>query len=219
MNINLVAFGAFWGTVSGQVFALFIIAVAAAEVGVGLGIVLMIYRNRATIDLETARPDEGVSARHDVARAALAQQGAREAADVAHGAGWILEHAWLFPLIPFVSFLLILGFGKQLKYKGAELGVAALAACFVLSLGAGYQWIRYVDDVNAAGSSRARGGLGSPRRGTGRVRRRRREVLHHRGHRVRRPRRPSPRTMAPRPRRPPRSTGRAASRPRASRTW
>jgi NAD(P)H-quinone oxidoreductase subunit 4L len=54
VNINLVAFGAFWGTVSGQVFALFVIAVAAAEVGVGLGIVLMIYRNRATIDLETA---------------------------------------------------------------------------------------------------------------------------------------------------------------------
>ena len=54
VNINLVAFGAFWGTVSGQVFALFIIAVAAAEVGVGLGIVLMIYRNRATIDLETS---------------------------------------------------------------------------------------------------------------------------------------------------------------------
>jgi NAD(P)H-quinone oxidoreductase subunit 4L len=54
VNINLVAFGAYHGTVSGQVFALFIIAVAAAEVGVGLAIVLMIYRNRATIDLETA---------------------------------------------------------------------------------------------------------------------------------------------------------------------
>ena len=59
VNINLVAFGAFWGTVSGQVFALFIIAVAAAEVGVGLGIVLMIYRNRATIDLETASLRKG----------------------------------------------------------------------------------------------------------------------------------------------------------------
>src|SRR5436190_15661334 len=81
--------------------------------------------------------------------AALAQQGAEEAADVAHNAGWILEHAWIFPLIPFVSFLLILGFGKQLKYKGAELGIAALGACFVLALGAGVQWIRYVDDVNA----------------------------------------------------------------------
>lgn len=54
VNINLVAFGAFSGTVVGQVFALFVIAVAAAEVGVGLAIVLMIYRNRATIDLESA---------------------------------------------------------------------------------------------------------------------------------------------------------------------
>jgi NADH:ubiquinone oxidoreductase subunit K len=54
VNINLVAFGAFNHTASGQVFALFVIAVAAAEVGVGLAIVLLIYRNRATIDLETA---------------------------------------------------------------------------------------------------------------------------------------------------------------------
>ncbi|MEA2292346.1 MAG: NAD(P)H-quinone oxidoreductase subunit [Solirubrobacteraceae bacterium] len=54
VNINLVAFGAYHGTPAGQVFALFIIAVAAAEVGVGLAIVLMIYRNRATIDLESA---------------------------------------------------------------------------------------------------------------------------------------------------------------------
>ena len=54
VNINLVAFGVFNGTVAGQVFALFVIAVAAAEVGVGLAIVLTIYRNRSTIDLETA---------------------------------------------------------------------------------------------------------------------------------------------------------------------
>ena len=51
VNINLVAFGAFNHTVAGQVFALFVIAVAAAEVGVGLAIVLIIYRNRASIDL------------------------------------------------------------------------------------------------------------------------------------------------------------------------
>ena len=59
VNINLVAFGAYHDTVAGQVFALFIIAVAAAEVGVGLAIVLMIYRNRATIDLETASVMKG----------------------------------------------------------------------------------------------------------------------------------------------------------------
>jgi NADH:ubiquinone oxidoreductase subunit K len=52
VNINLVAFGAMHGTVVGQVFALFVITVAAAEVGVGLAIVLLIYRNRQSIDLD-----------------------------------------------------------------------------------------------------------------------------------------------------------------------
>ena len=52
VNINLVAFGAYHGDISGQVFALFIIAVAAAEVGVGLAMVLMIYRNRRSIALD-----------------------------------------------------------------------------------------------------------------------------------------------------------------------
>ena len=52
VNINLLAFGAFNNTVTGQVFALFVIAVAAAEVGAGLAIVLLIYRNRRSIDLD-----------------------------------------------------------------------------------------------------------------------------------------------------------------------
>ena len=52
VNINLLAFGAFKDTITGQVFALFVIAVAAAEVGVGLAIVLLIYRNRQSIDLD-----------------------------------------------------------------------------------------------------------------------------------------------------------------------
>ena len=51
VNINLVAFGAFNHTVAGQVFALFVIAIAAAEIGVGLAIVLLIYRNRQSVDL------------------------------------------------------------------------------------------------------------------------------------------------------------------------
>ena len=52
VNINLVAFGTFRGNITGQVFALFVIAVAAAEVGVGLAIILLIYRNRHSIDLD-----------------------------------------------------------------------------------------------------------------------------------------------------------------------
>lgn len=52
VNINLIAFGAIHGSISGAVFALFVIAVAAAEVGVGLAIVLLIYRNRRNVDLD-----------------------------------------------------------------------------------------------------------------------------------------------------------------------
>ncbi|MBL89497.1 MAG: NADH-quinone oxidoreductase subunit NuoK [Actinobacteria bacterium] len=51
VNINLVAFAAFREAISGEVFALFVIAVAAAEVGVGLAMVLLLYRNRRNIDL------------------------------------------------------------------------------------------------------------------------------------------------------------------------
>jgi NAD(P)H-quinone oxidoreductase subunit 4L len=52
VSINLVAFGALNQDVGGQVFALFVITVAAAEVGVGLAIVLLIYRNRRSVDLD-----------------------------------------------------------------------------------------------------------------------------------------------------------------------
>lgn len=51
VNINLIAFGAAANDPVGAVFALFVIAVAAAEVGVGLAIVLIIYRNRHSVDL------------------------------------------------------------------------------------------------------------------------------------------------------------------------
>ena len=52
VNINLVAFSAMTDSISGQVFALFVIPVAAAEVGVGLAIVLAIFRTHKTVDLD-----------------------------------------------------------------------------------------------------------------------------------------------------------------------
>jgi NADH:ubiquinone oxidoreductase subunit K len=55
VNINLVAFGSFQegaAAITGQVFALFVVTIAAAEVGVGLAIILMIYRNRTSVDLD-----------------------------------------------------------------------------------------------------------------------------------------------------------------------
>ncbi len=59
VNINLVAFGAYQDAIAGQVFALFVIAIAAAEVGVGLAIVLLLYRNRQSIDLDTVDSMKG----------------------------------------------------------------------------------------------------------------------------------------------------------------
>jgi NADH-quinone oxidoreductase subunit K len=53
-NINLVAFANHWGNLTGQTFALFTIALAAAEVAVGLGIILVLYRNFDGIDVAEA---------------------------------------------------------------------------------------------------------------------------------------------------------------------
>jgi NADH:ubiquinone oxidoreductase subunit K len=50
--LNLIAFSAILRTIDGQVFTLFVIGVAAAEVGVGLAMVLMVYRNRRSIALD-----------------------------------------------------------------------------------------------------------------------------------------------------------------------
>jgi NADH:ubiquinone oxidoreductase subunit K len=52
VNINLLAFSLLHGNPDGNTFALYIIAIAAAEVGVGLALVLLIYRNRKSIGLD-----------------------------------------------------------------------------------------------------------------------------------------------------------------------
>jgi NADH:ubiquinone oxidoreductase subunit K len=54
VNVNLVAFSQFLqdAALGGQIFTLFVITVAAAEVGIGLAIVILIYRNRETINVD-----------------------------------------------------------------------------------------------------------------------------------------------------------------------
>lgn len=54
VNINLVAFGSYLqdAAAAGQVFALFVITVAAAEVGIGLAVVVLIFRNRASANVD-----------------------------------------------------------------------------------------------------------------------------------------------------------------------
>jgi NADH-quinone oxidoreductase subunit K len=52
VNINLVAFSAFLGDLKGQVFALFVLTVAAAEAAIGLAILVVYFRNRGSIAVE-----------------------------------------------------------------------------------------------------------------------------------------------------------------------
>ena len=52
VNINLVAFSSFLGDLAGQVFALFVLTVAAAEAAIGLAILVVYFRNRGTIAVE-----------------------------------------------------------------------------------------------------------------------------------------------------------------------
>ncbi len=52
VNINLVAFSHYWGTVHGQTFAIFIIADAAAEVAVGLGLLIALFRNKEVVNAD-----------------------------------------------------------------------------------------------------------------------------------------------------------------------
>ena len=53
-NINLVYFSQYWGNVTGQTFSLFTMALAAAEVAIGLGIILVLYRNFDDVDVTRA---------------------------------------------------------------------------------------------------------------------------------------------------------------------
>jgi NADH-quinone oxidoreductase subunit K len=52
VNLNLVAFSSSLGDLTGQVFALFVLTVAAAEAAIGLAILVVYYRNRGTIAVE-----------------------------------------------------------------------------------------------------------------------------------------------------------------------
>lgn len=52
VNINLVAFSSYLGDLTGQVFTMFVLTVAAAEAAIGLAILVCFFRNRGTIDVE-----------------------------------------------------------------------------------------------------------------------------------------------------------------------
>ncbi len=59
VNINLVAFSAFLGDMVGQVFAMFVLTVAASEAAIGLAILVIYYRNRGTIAVDDVNQMRG----------------------------------------------------------------------------------------------------------------------------------------------------------------
>ena len=59
VNINFIAFSSFLGDLVGQVFALFVLTVAAAEAAIGLAILVVYFRGRRTIDVEDVNMMKG----------------------------------------------------------------------------------------------------------------------------------------------------------------
>ena len=59
VNVNLVAFSAYLGDLVGQVFAMFVLTVAAAEAAIGLAILVIYFRNRGTIAVDDANRMHG----------------------------------------------------------------------------------------------------------------------------------------------------------------
>lgn len=59
VNINLVAFSSYLGDLTGQVFTIFVLTVAAAEAAIGLAILVCFFRNRGSIDVEDVNVMKG----------------------------------------------------------------------------------------------------------------------------------------------------------------
>ena len=59
VNINLVAFSAFLGDLTGQVFAMFVLTVAAGEASIGLAIIVIYFRRRGTIAVDDVNRMKG----------------------------------------------------------------------------------------------------------------------------------------------------------------
>ncbi len=89
--------------------------------------------------------DAAATAARVAGTAAAAPETAHHGPSSVSSAGWFLDNAWLVPLLPALSFVGILLFGKRLPRKGAEFGVAAVAGSFVLACGAVVAWIGHRD--------------------------------------------------------------------------
>ena len=71
----------------------------------------------------------------------LAAGAVSEVSTVTNEANWLLENAWLIALLPAISFVLILFFGKKMPFKGAEFGITAVSISFILAILTGAAWM------------------------------------------------------------------------------
>ena len=61
-------------------------------------------------------------------------------------AGFLLEHAYVVPLVMAASFLLTLFFGKRFGKHASWIGIVSIGFCFLFAVGANVQWYDYVHD-------------------------------------------------------------------------
>ena len=72
-------------------------------------------------------------------------------------ANWFLENVWIIPLLPALSFLGILFFGKRMPKGGAELGIAAIGAAFILAILTNVAWLDHRDNFDGVAESKLHG--------------------------------------------------------------
>lgn len=73
---------------------------------------------------------------------------------------WLISHAWVIPLLMVLSFVIILLFGKRMPKRGAEVGITAVGAAFVMSCITVFQWIQHVDKLLEGEGGSALSGFG-----------------------------------------------------------
>ena len=139
VNINLVAFSARLNDAAGQVFALFVIAIAAAEVGVGLAIVLLIYRNRVGVNLDEIDLDEGLSGMN--ALLVLATEAATRPRSRPPPHAGIADECLAHPAAAGAVVLRHPLLRQEAARRAAESGILAVGASFVLALLVAAEWI------------------------------------------------------------------------------
>ena len=86
---------------------------------------------------------------------AASTDGGGLALGITEGGSWFLRNVWLIPLLPALSFVGILFFGKRMPRGGSELGVAALGIAFLLAVVTGAAWVDHRDDYHGEEVHRA----------------------------------------------------------------